>query len=87
MQVINIKNKRLTDEEFFRDRGQVLAEWPTGKDVDLEDGIEFQKGLPDSRVYARRLARAKSEQRNVNQYLQRNPHPRGADRTRQVPSG
>jgi methylaspartate mutase epsilon subunit len=61
MQLIRVKNKRLTDEEFFRDRGQVLAEWPTGKDVDLEDGIAFHKSLPDSKVYARRLARAKSE--------------------------
>ena len=62
MQVVNVRNKRLTDEEFFRVRGPVLAEWPTGKDVDLKDGIEFQKSLPDSKVYAHRLARAKSEQ-------------------------
>ena len=33
---MDIQNKRISDEEFARLRQEVLAQWPTGKDVDLE---------------------------------------------------
>ncbi len=56
---MELRNKRLTDEEFFRERKEVLAQWPTGKDVDLEEGVEFHKSLPPSKVYPKRLAEAK----------------------------
>ena len=59
MSVRRVRNERLSDEEFFQEREEVLAEWPTGKDVDLDDGIEFHKQLSHSRVYARKLAEAK----------------------------
>ena len=32
-------NKKISHEEFFREREEVLDEWPTGKDVDLDDAI------------------------------------------------
>ncbi len=56
---MELRNERLSDEEFFRERKEVLAMWPTGKDVDLEDGVEFQKSLPPSKVYVNKLAEAK----------------------------
>ncbi|MFC1942416.1 methylaspartate mutase subunit E [Chloroflexota bacterium] len=59
MQGIQVRNERLSDEEFFKEREEVLAEWPTGKDVDLDEAIEYHKQLPDSKVYARKLAEAK----------------------------
>ncbi|MFC1942412.1 methylaspartate mutase subunit E [Chloroflexota bacterium] len=59
MPVIQAGNKKFNDEEFFQEREEVLAEWPTGKDVDLDDAVEFHKQLPDSKVYARKLAEAK----------------------------
>ena len=36
---MDIRNKRLTDEEFYKQRQEVLAQWPTGKDVDLEEAV------------------------------------------------
>ncbi|MFC1942733.1 methylaspartate mutase subunit E [Chloroflexota bacterium] len=59
MPVRPLKNQRLSDDEFFREREEVLAQWPTGKDVDLEDGIAFTRSLPDSKVFAKKLAVAK----------------------------
>ncbi len=56
---MEVRNERLSDEEFFRERKEVLAQWPTGKDVDLEEGVEYHKSLPASKVYAKRLAEAK----------------------------
>ena len=41
-----VKNKKLDDELFFEQRKEVLAMWPTGKDVNLDEAIEYHKGLP-----------------------------------------
>ena len=38
---MDIRNKKWTDEEFLRERKEVLAQWPTGKQVDLAEAIEF----------------------------------------------
>lgn len=44
---IELKNKKLTDEEFFGMRREVLSQWPTGKDVeDIEEGIAYCRSLP-----------------------------------------
>ena len=36
---MDIQNKRLSDDEFNRLRQEVLTQWPTGKDVDLEEAV------------------------------------------------
>ncbi len=56
---MELRNERLSDEEFFRERKEVLAMWPTGKDVDLDEAVEFQKSLPANKVYLNKLAAAK----------------------------
>ena len=33
---MELKNKRIPDDEFARLRQEVLAQWPTGKDVDIQ---------------------------------------------------
>lgn len=54
-----MKNKKLTEDEFFRERQEVLAQWPTGKEVDLDEAIAFHKGLPPNKVYAHKFSYAK----------------------------
>lgn len=56
---MEIRNKRLSDEEFERERKEVLAMWPTGKEVDLEEAIEFQKSLLPNKNYALKVVEAK----------------------------
>ena len=53
------KNKKLTDEEFFRERKEVLDQWPTGKQVDLDEAIDFHKSLPPHKVWAKKMVDAK----------------------------
>jgi len=54
-----IRNKKLSEEEFFKERAEVLAQWPTGKEVDLDEAIEYHKNLPPLKNYAKKLRYAK----------------------------
>ncbi len=48
---MEVRNKRLSDEEFFKERKEVLAEWPTGKECDLDEAIEYHKSRPPNRKW------------------------------------
>lgn len=56
---MEIKNKRISDAEFEALRKEVLTQWPTGKDVDLEEAVAFHKSMPDSRIFSKKLLEAK----------------------------
>ncbi len=58
---MEIKNKRLTEEEFQAQRKEVLAQWPTGKDVDFEAAVAYHKALPEEKVFSAKLNKAKAE--------------------------
>lgn len=64
---MEIKNQRWSDDEFERERTKILAQWPTGKDVDLDEAVEFQKGLPPSKNFAKQVVRAKTEGKTLIQ--------------------
>jgi methylaspartate mutase epsilon subunit len=64
---MNLRNKRLTDEEFFAIRKDVLKQWPTGDAVDLEEAIDYLKALPDDMNFAKRLMKAKDNQETLLQ--------------------
>ena len=57
---MDIVNKRITDDEFSRLRKEVLAQWPTGKDVDIEEAAEYHKAMPKSRNFSQKLIDAKN---------------------------
>jgi methylaspartate mutase epsilon subunit len=52
-----ISNRKLGDE-FWDQRKEVLAQWPTGRDVDFDEAIGFQKGLPAAKVWTTRMGEA-----------------------------
>ncbi len=56
---MELENKRISDEEFYKQREEVLQQWPTGKDVSIEDGIEYQKKMPDHKNFSKKLVKAK----------------------------
>jgi methylaspartate mutase epsilon subunit len=58
---MEVRNKRLNDVEFEKERKEVLSAWPTGKEVDLNEAIEFQKTLIPDRNYALKVAGAKKK--------------------------
>ncbi|MDO5733809.1 MAG: methylaspartate mutase subunit E [Eubacteriales bacterium] len=63
-----IRNKKLSNDEFFALREEIITQWPTGKDVEkLEDGIAYQKTIPPERVFTTALNQAKAEGRTLVQ--------------------
>ena len=64
---MDIQNKRLSDDVFYKERAEVLTQWPTGKDVDLEEAIAYHKAMDESRSFAKKLSNAKKEGRTLVQ--------------------
>ncbi len=64
---MEIKNKKLPDDEFYKIREEILQQWPTGKDVDLEEGIAYHKALPEHKVFSKKLNKAKAERKTLIQ--------------------
>ena len=64
---MNIQNKRLSDDEFNRLRQEVLTQWPTGNDVDLEEAVAYHKAMPESRNFSKKLLDAKRDNRTLVQ--------------------
>ena len=58
---MELKNRKLTQEEFFKEREEVLQQWPTGKGVDFEKAVEYQRGIADTKRFGDKLAKAKAE--------------------------
>ena len=56
---MDIQNKRISDAEFEALRKEVLTQWPTGKDVDLDEAIAYHKAMPKSRKFGEKLLEAK----------------------------
>ena len=56
---MEVRNKRLEDEEFEKERKEVLSTWPTGQEVDLEEAVEYHKTLIPKKNYAMKVAEAK----------------------------
>jgi methylaspartate mutase epsilon subunit len=44
-----LQNKKLDEDEFLKMRGPFLAQWKTGAEVDLDEAVDYQKKLPDSK--------------------------------------
>jgi methylaspartate mutase epsilon subunit len=57
------KQQRVDEDVFMEKRKAVLALWPTGKDVDLQEAVEYQRALPDSRRFHKILERFHEERK------------------------
>jgi len=64
---MDIQNKRISDGEFAALRQEVLAQWPTGKDVNLEEAVTYHKSMPQSRNFSKKLLDAKASGRTLVQ--------------------
>ncbi|MEK6264679.1 MAG: methylaspartate mutase subunit E [Clostridium sp.] len=58
---MELRNQKWTNDEFFEVRKEVLNQWPTGKEVDLKEAIEYNKKIPDHKNFAKKLIKAKQE--------------------------
>lgn len=64
---MELKNKRWSDEEFFRERENILSLWPTGRQVDLLEATDYLRSVPSERNYALEVFKARSEGRTLVQ--------------------
>lgn len=52
---IDLKNKKLSDELFHSIRKEILQQWPTGKGVDFEEALAYQKAIDESKRFSNKL--------------------------------
>lgn len=64
---MKLENKRIPEGEFLAQRQEVLTQWPTGKDVDLEEAVAYHKNMPASRNFSQKLMNAKRDNRTLVQ--------------------
>lgn len=58
---MDLINKKLSEDEFFKIRNEVLMGWPTGKDVNLQEAVDYLKKIPKKKNFAKILKEAKKE--------------------------
>lgn len=54
-----IRNKKLSEDEFLNKREEVLALWPTGKEVDLDEAVQYHKNRSSDKNVVNRFKYAK----------------------------
>ena len=64
---MDIQNKRISNDEFFALRQEILTQWPTGKDVNLEEAVAYHKSMSESRNFSKKLLDAKRDGRTLVQ--------------------
>ena len=64
---MDIQNKRISDQEFEQLRKEVLTQWPTGQEVNLEEAVAYHKSMPVSRLFSKKLSDAKRDGRTLIQ--------------------
>jgi len=57
---MKLRNKKISEKEFLEMRKEVLASWPTGKDVDLGEAVQYLKKLPSHKNFAKKLYKARN---------------------------
>jgi len=62
---IKVRNKKIDEKEFLKERQEVLSMWPTGREVDLEEAIEYHKRLPDHKNFMKVAERLHREGKTV----------------------
>ncbi len=64
---MDIQNKKIPEDIFHQMRQEVLTQWPTGKDVDLQEAVDYHKSMPESRDFGKKLLAAKAAGRTLVQ--------------------
>lgn len=58
---MQIKNQKLTNDTFFAERKEVLQQWQTGKEVDFDEAVAYQKSIPNEKRFGVKLSNAVAE--------------------------
>ncbi len=60
---LRVQNKRIDDDLLMKKRREALDVWPTGKEVDFDEAVAYQKSLPDSKVWWKVMTKLEKEGR------------------------
>ena len=60
-----VRNKKWDEDFFLKERKEALSMWPTGKEVNLEEAIEYHKKLPDHKNFMKVAAKLHQEGKTV----------------------
>lgn len=58
---MELKNKKWLRDDFDRIRREVLAQWPTGSEVKLDEAAAYLKEVPEHKNFSAKLKKAKQE--------------------------
>ncbi len=64
-ETMKIRNKKIDEDDFLKSRKEVLAIWPTGKDVDLNEAVSYHKNIPPHKNLVNRLIEAKRTEQTL----------------------
>ena len=64
---MELKNKRMEESAFMAQRATVLAQWPTGAEVDLVEAVAYQKTIPEGKRFDAKLRKAAAEKATLIQ--------------------
>jgi len=64
---MELKNQRWSEEEFFRAREKVTSLWPTGREIDLWEAVDYLRKVPPEKNYALEVVKAQKEGRTLVQ--------------------
>ena len=46
-----LKNQRIPEDVFQKERAEVLQQWPTGKEIDFQEAVEYQLSIDKSKRF------------------------------------
>lgn len=58
---MEIRNVRISDAEFRKEREEVLNQWPTGVGVNFEEAVDYQKSIAKAKRFNEKLQMADKE--------------------------
>lgn len=58
---MTLKNEKLSKDAFFKEREEVLQQWPTGKAVNFDEAVEYQRAILPEKRFGEKLSKAKAE--------------------------
>jgi len=63
MKKLTVGMKKIDEELMLKKRRKELDKWPTGKEVDFEEAVAYQKSLPDSKIWWKVMMKLQEEGR------------------------
>lgn len=64
---MEVKNKKISDAEFEKERAEVLKTWPTGAEVDFDEAVKYQSKLTGKLRFADKLREAQKLKKTLVQ--------------------